>query len=182
MSYGDIEFAFYNAACYCHSYLFSGLHLAPLEKDFRKYCSQMVEYKRDVTFAVAAPAWQLIRNLIGLDGGSPLRFDGAAMDEDVSVAQWTKANNMGALQTYWVQKAQVAYYFGDLKEAHRVSIEYAKTKSNLATHIFTVFHTYFYALTCLGLARETGKRKHRVKARSLINEMTAWVRQGRSSP
>ena len=178
MSHGDIEFAFYNGSCYCYTYFMSGLHLSPLENDFRRYCTQMAEYKRESNYAVAAPGWQLVRNLIGLDGGSPLKLVGTAIDEDSFVQKHTAANNIGALQTFWFQKAQLCYFFGDLYEAERVSIEYAKTKSNLATHLFTVTHTFFYALTCLGLARATRKRKYRVKARSLIKEMTSWVRHG----
>ena len=180
MTHGDVEYAFYNAICQCTMYYSAGLPLGPCEKDCRFYCKQMLDYKRDSNYSVSCPTWQLLLNLIGHHSvRDPFKFTGEAMDEDAFVEENTKRKNVGALQTFWINKCQLAYYLEDWNEADALLVKFGKTKSTLATHVFAVIYTFFSGLNNLALARSTKKkRKYKRAARPFIKLMKSWVQAG----
>ena len=177
MASGDLEFAFYNAICYCAFYYMAGLHLVPIEKDCRSYCLQMVQYKKENNFAVSGPLWQLLLNLMG-HAKDPLLLTGAAMDEKEFVSKHVEANNIGGLQTFWVYKGQALFFFGNPEEAEQVFIKFARTSSNIASHFFVVMQAFYYALVVLELSRKTKKRKYKVASRKMIRKIRNWVSKG----
>lgn len=180
MTSGDIEFAFYNGICAVSFFFLAGLNLEPCEADCRLYCEQMLVYSRENNYSVSCPTWQLLLNLLGRSS-DPLMLTGKAMDEVSFVEKATAEKNIGALQTYWINKGQLCYYFGDMIEARRVLVEFGKTKGNMETHFFTTTYTFFMALVLLDLARTTKKRKHVTAAKKLIKTMQGWVKLGNSN-
>lgn len=95
MTYGDIEFAFYNGICAVSFFFLSGLNLEPCESDCRLYCEQMRVYNRENNYTVSCPTWQLLLNLLG-KSEDPLMLTGEAMDETVFVERkWRKKKISG---------------------------------------------------------------------------------------
>ena len=161
-------------------YYSAGLPLGPCEKDCRSYCQQMLDYKRDANYSVSCPTWQLLLNLMAHNSVSdPLKFTGEAMNEDEFIEENTKRKNVGALQTFWINKCQLAYYLGDWKGAEKLLVMFGKTKSTLATHIFAVIYTFFSGMNYLALARATKKTKRYQRAAlPFIKLIRSWVQGG----
>jgi len=107
MTYGDVEFAFYNGMCAVSFFYLAGLYLEPCESDCRLYCERMRVYNRENNYSLLSPTWQLLLNLLGRSDNA-LVLIGEAMDETVFVENMTKDKNVGALQTYWISCATIS--------------------------------------------------------------------------
>lgn len=175
MQSGNIEWAFFCAGAYAENYLYSGLQLEPVERDIRSFSKQMVEYSQGTTAMINVLHWQFILNLMGRSA-DPLQLTGEAMVQETALQRIVETNNNVAMRVFWLLRIQLAYYFGDMDLALKIlkssNINYIKV------HLFFYVWTFFSGLVSLELARTTRRRRHRVRARKVINVMKKWVSAG----
>ena len=177
MESGNIEAAMSSSGVYCMLYAFSGLPLAPVSNDMRRFMQQMMDYNQDTAHMTMAPVWQYVLNLMGRSK-FPCILTGEAMDQFCLMKNAKVGRNSIAVKNILRYRffLAVQYFNTDLAELMMKEVEEHKddTKSSFgyAREIFSI------GLTLLAKAKSTGKNLYARKACKYIRMIEKWTKLG----
>jgi len=99
------------------------------------------------------------------------------MNQEQSTQDWTRGNNEMALQQIYFHKCMLAYYFGDLELAGKMS---AKMWSSYVEgpDVWVPYRFFFQGLTAISLANNTKLERYRRQGNRIIRRMEQWVQNG----
>eukprot|EP00978_Attheya_sp_CCMP212_P048515 scaffold532450_cov102-Attheya_sp.AAC.1 len=181
MEAGDTEYALYCANIYLQLYFYTGLPLAPFERDLRDFCGKMDEYNQAHTLFCTLPYWQGVLNLMG-NSKNPTELTGEVMNQSEFLQKCEETNDERGKQIVWSVRLQLAYYFGDMDLAWDMAKRLWELEQKEADTSLTAYSlAFFSALVSLELSRRQGnrkRRKYRKHALKCIKKMRAWVKAG----
>ena len=158
------------ASCYQHC----GLRLQPLKDDLLKYQEILEDTGQYCFLGAFVPHTQLVLNLVG-ESDTPSVLSGRSMNLAAFLKE--RADNKRALEVCNVMRTILAFYFGDLDLALKVSNKLSIPFEEGPTPWLAI-RFFFQGLIHFALAKKTSKRMHRRKSRVYLNKMKKFVRIG----
>lgn len=140
----------------------------------RKFCAQMKEYKQEKVLSIYLPLYQCMLNMTGSCQDAVLLAGEAISQEEFEEKQFSNSTIMS-------YQMQLAYYFGDMKLAEKLSINLQEVSKSFNAHYLFVARLFFFGLISLRIAFDVSGRKRRRNisiARRMINEMEQWTSHG----
>jgi predicted ATPase len=117
---GAVEYIYMPIVVYSIVYYHCGLRLEPLDRELSKLIEAMVDYKQRHARSLVECHAQFIQNLMG-KSGDPLVLTGDTMNQDESLKFYTESKHERALQSLYIYRMCLGYYFDDLDLAKTMS-------------------------------------------------------------
>ena len=154
---GDIQYAHYAVLQIIFLRFARGANLDELMNEVSQ-CQPVIERAADwftqTTFGFRRQCILELRNRTGGRSNS----DRNVFNEDSTVSMLRGAGNLTALTYYLVVKAQLAYLFGSIFEAHRYSDAADAEIKTIVNQIIVVEHYFYRGLISAALIRQGGAR------------------------
>ncbi|CAB9514432.1 Transcriptional regulator [Seminavis robusta] len=176
LEYGASLYASYSIYHYLLFAFRSGKSLRAIETDLRAYTVQMEDMHMHKAMLLSKILWQLVMNLMGVDGTSPLVLTGQAMDEvDFLASCGSEPYYKTMFQCY--QNVLFA-----VLGKHELGAELAISKGDMirvhpGTPAF-VMDVFYQAVSCFSVARTSKKKKYKEHAKKMKQKIDGWAKQG----
>jgi PAS domain S-box-containing protein len=154
---GDLEFAAYNAFCYCLQCFIVGKELVEVEREMATYSEVMRQLKQEAALTWTQVCHQLVLNLIG-DSVSPTHLIGKFYDERSRLLQYVKDK----IFIFYIHfsKLFLCYLFSEYTQAVENSV-LAEHYLVIASPYEPLFHLYASLARlarCLGSSDQTQEK------------------------
>jgi PAS domain S-box-containing protein len=139
---GDLQFAGMGLYTYCIYSFWSGRELEPLELEIAKYSEAMAQINQDHINSYQGQYWQVVLNLLDRSE-DPCYIVGTAYDETVMLPKIIQANDMYALNDFYLKKSLLCYLFQKYDQALEcITIAEQNLAGSLSSFMIPAF--YFY--------------------------------------
>ena len=136
--------------------------------------SQMKDYKQDKALTIYIPLFQCMVNMTGKSNNAIL-LKGEAIS-DVEFEEKKFANT--TLMSY---QMQLAYYFGDMELAEKLSNKLQAVSKSFNAHYLFVARLFFFGMISIRVAFDLTGRKRQKQigvAKKVIKDMEQWTKHG----
>lgn len=145
-----------------------------LLKDCPLYSSQMAEYGSTTYFQHACVLHQFVLNLTG-ESQQTIELSGDAMN----LQEYLKVCPLRVVEHIRIFQMCLGFYFDDIEQAREAADSLWKVPREEETFIgIWYFRRLYQGLVFFRLAKETGKRKYRRRARFMMQTLERFVRGG----
>jgi predicted ATPase len=182
---GDMEYALVAAMHYSLIYMFVGLPLVPLESDLMAFAEQVHRYHLpfvlEITFYIYR---EFVLELQGADHEKISLNHNDELDRStdgsISAADIRMDERVRPLveREMCVMKLQKHYIFGELEEAETMMNQLGDLPKFDYSVLRTINRETFFGLINFALAKSTGKKKYKDRARKIMEEFEVQVKHG----
>ena len=184
MAHGDIEYAYFGAVNYCCVALLRGSPLEELEDDCRKYVMEMEEFQVNVQKWLVIGYWESALALIGWRACRESNEALYAMNLIDEMKRQTVPGTIPFGAKFGdVMTKLILGTFGrsTLREDEHSLHILDSTVGLVHTHYIRMFSTLLLGMGSFELFRQTGKRRHRRKARQALKITRKWNKKSVTS-
>jgi predicted ATPase len=174
---GAVEYVYLAIVVYSNVYYHCGLCLGPLVRELSTLIETMADYGQRHALSLVECHVQYIQNLMG-KSDDPLVLTGEIMNQDKSFKFYTETRQVRALQSFYIYRMCLGYYFGDLALAKEMSSKlFAPTKEGPTPVLAPRF--LFQGLIAFALALSTKQRLfYERQGRLFLKRLQEMVRKG----
>ncbi len=175
---GDLEYAVFCIAFYCHHAHLTGHNLAVLKKEVTSFIEPIIRLRQELSITTMNKLLlQVIVNLTDCPE-NPWILNGDHFDEKVALALFHKVKNRTAVFVFYYSKLIQCYRFEEYNQALVYSTDAQRYADGAVAMVYVGSFVFYHSLTLLALYHQAAKAEQKTfrrKLRANQKKMKKWA-------